>query len=93
MAKTKDNEKKAASGPAENKANEPKLATTEQGEQQVKEREERKLGKDAKKRQEELAQSGYRVPDHWYTDAEQRQEHDEAVAKNMQSTRPADRND
>lgn len=84
MAKKKTPENKAAEA-----AEEQKKATTEAGEEQVKAAEEGpKLKKAQEKRQTELAQSGYRIPDSWAADEEDRKKHDEAVAKAMPSTRP-----
>lgn len=83
-------ENKAESGPPENKAADPgpKLATTEQGEEQRAEAEESSLKKADTKRYDALAQSGYRIPKSWAADAERRQKRDEAIAKNLPSTRP-----
>lgn len=87
MADKKKTESKAASGPPENKAAEPKLATTEQGEEQAKASEEGpSLKKAQEKRQQELAQAGYRIPAEWYTDEEATEKREKAIAKNQPPT-------
>jgi hypothetical protein len=92
MADKRDRQNKADAGPAENKTLSPTddaaaVATTEQGARQAAEREDLK-GSD-KKRQQSLAQGGYRLPDSYFQGEKDRIAHDEAIAKNQPNTRDA----
>lgn len=66
---------------AEKKAAEQKAAA---GPAENKASEAPELTREQKAQQEALAQSGYRVPEHWHTDAARQAEKDAAVAKGME---------